>query len=227
MPARRLIVVPPFAKERHLVSTMIGSNALVVASILDVLLPDAATALDVTYGSGKFWSKKYPTGIALTAHDLNPARAPHGPMDFRSLAYEPGSFDVVIFDPPFQCNPGKGKPGVMSQRFSAYRDIEEMEAAVRQGVRSAWATARLGVIVKVQDHIHATRLVHMTRWVQEEVPADLYQQVNLLQRSKVRDPKWTRQLSAWANHSSFLVFRKDGAVHKPRPYVRSLEGVAA
>src|SRR5437660_370568 len=83
-------------------------------------------------------------------------------------------------------------------------------AAVEKGCREARRVARLGIIVKVQDYMHASRRVLMTDWVRHALaPAELYDMVHLKQAGKITDPKWGEQLSARTNNSTFLVFRMD------------------
>lgn len=203
---------------QRLMSIETGSNAEVVAKMLAVLFPDSQTVLDMTYGSGAFWPKTGASAQRVIRMDRDPSRGKDLVADFQQVPLVDGGVDVAIFDPPFQSNPGKGKQGIMSGRFKAYPTVEAMEAAVKQGTQEAWRVARLGVIIKVQDHIHSSRLVRMTKWVEEALPAqtELYDVVHKMTGSKVIDGKWGRQLSAWRNNSTFLIWRKDGPVHKGR-----------
>ena len=76
--------------------------------------------------------------------------------------------------------------------------------------------ARLGVLVKVQDYIHAGRLVHMTRWVEDAIPSPLYDELHLARPHKILDPKWGEQLSVYRNHATFLCFRRGDQRHVRR-----------
>src|SRR4051794_15499269 len=96
----------------RLYSVSTGTNAQTVADILRVLFPDARTVLDVTYGKGRFWSPKHPVTAQVTGLDLDPQRARDVVGDFRALDYLADSFDVGVFDPPYQWDMGKGKPSV-------------------------------------------------------------------------------------------------------------------
>lgn len=193
-----------------------GSSAQVVAKLLRVLFPDAATVLDATYSQGKFWTQA--TGhIRVIGTDLDQKGAKDARADFRHLPFRSGSVDVVVLDPPYICDPGRGKPGVMSSRFGAYASVEEMRAAVKAGCREAWRVARLGAIVKTQDHVHNSRKVWMSGWVAGAMPVEEYERVHLVTRQKVIASSWTQgQLSAWSNATTWQVFRTDGPVHKRR-----------
>lgn len=201
-----------------------GTSARVVAKLLRVLLPDACTVLDATYSRGKFWTER-PAHVRVIGLDIDPATRATVRGDFTRLPFRDASVDVVVFDPPYICDPGRGKPGVMSSRFGAYASVEEMRAAVEAGCREAWRVARIGVIVKTQDHVHNSRKVWMSAWVSGTMPAEEYDRVHLVTRQKVIASSWTQgQLSAWSNATTWQVFRKDGPVHKRR---RPALGVAS
>lgn len=193
-----------------------GSSAQVIAKLLRVLFPDARTILDATYSQGKFWTQA--TGhIRVIGTDLDPKGAKDARADFRHLPFRSGSVDVVVLDPPYICDPGRGKPGVMSSRFGAYASVEEMRAAVEAGCREAWRVARIGAIVKTQDHVHNSRKVWMSGWVAGAMPVEEYDRVYLVTRQKVIASSWTQgQLSAWSNATTWQAFRTDGPVHKRR-----------
>ena len=48
---------------------------------------------------------------------------------------------------------------------------------VRDGVREAWRVARLGIIVKVTDHVHGQRYVLESDWVRETVGEQPFDEV--------------------------------------------------
>jgi len=200
-----------------------GTSARAVARLLALLLPDARTVLDATHGNGRFWDGSAP--VDVTGMDLDSARAPHVVGDFRAMPFADGSFDVAIFDPPYHTDMGRGKASIMGARFGAFGSIAELHAAVAAGCRESWRVARLGVIVKVQDYIHASRPVWMSGWAWGAMPVEPYDVLYLRRPHKIADPKWTRQLSVWRNHATFWVFRKEGNEHRPRG--AKADGVAA
>lgn len=201
-----------------LTRVMHGSSAEMTAHLLAVLLPDARTALDSTWGRGGFW-KPAPAGIEVIGLDASPHGRPSVVGDFRHLPFRDGAFGAVIFDPPYLSNTSKGGTSLMDRRFGSYRTEFEAKQTIQDGVREAWRVAGVGVIVKVQDHVHNNRLCRMTRWVEDAIPADLYDVAYLVSPSKPEDPKWTKhgpQLSVRSNCTAWLVWRKDGAIHKRR-----------
>lgn len=187
------------------------SAATIVTLILRVAFPDAATALDATYGGGAFWDGS--AHVAVTGVDLNPARAPSGAADFRNLPYPDASFDVVLFDPPHLADAGDAS--VMRERYGTYVDAD-LQPVIQDGCREAWRVARLGIIVKVTDHIHGQRFTSETDWVRTAIDCPLYDVVYQTRAGAFIDPKWEGQLSAYNNGSTYLIFRKDGPLHVRR-----------
>ena len=215
------------ASSALLTSIMPGPPARIVSGMLRVLFPDAESVLDVTYGGGKFWDGSAP--VAVTGLDLDPARAPHVVGDFRALPFPDDSFDVVAFDPPYHTDMGCGKPSIMGSRFGTFGTIPELREAVEQGCREAWRVARLGVVVKVQDYIHASRLVLMSDWVRAAIPMEPYDFVHGQGAAAVVDPKWREQLSVrHQGQPTYWAFRTDGPVHRRRAWRRGVAmGVAS
>ena len=177
-------------------------TANIVADILRVLFPDARTAIDLTPGRGCFWSETVPIRVSVEMSE----------GDFTMLPYADASYDVAVFDPPHLAD--AGEDSIMGRRYGTYRD-DELEGVVRQGTREAWRVVRLGAVVKVTDAIHCSRYTRMSGWVYDELgePYDVVHQVR--SRSLV-DPKWGPQLSAYNNGATYLIFRKDGPLHRRR-----------
>ncbi len=198
-----------------------GTSASLVKRIMDVLLPDAETVLDMTYGNGKFWPA---TGFwstdpfAVTAMDLNPQRAPHLVADFRELPFLDGSFDVAVFDPPFLTE--TSPKSLMGQRFGNYPTLGVLKVAVQRGLQEAWRVSKVGVIVKCQNYIHSQTAVWMDTWIRDSMRhraagVEPYGEVHQENR-KLVDPKWVQQLSVWSSHSTYLVFRHGSQRHVKR-----------
>lgn len=196
-----------------------GTSSQVISALIGILFQDAVTAYDSTYGFGGFWENR-PEGLTVYGGDLEPALSPSGrAVDFTDLPFEADTFDLGVFDPPYQTDMGKDRPSVMGTRFSHYPTVVELEDAVRRGTREIWRVSRLGVIIKVQDYNHGNRKVWMSEWVRDTLaPTEPFDCVRLVQGSKIHDPKWdpTNQMSVWTRDTVFWVYRKDGPVHRRR-----------
>ncbi len=118
----------------------------------------------------------------------------------------------MTFDPPYHTDMGRGKPSVMGARFGTFATIPDLRAAIECGCREAWRVARVGVIVKVQDYVHASRVQWLPRWVCDAL-GEPYDRVIQVRTHKIVDPKWGAQRSAYRNHAEFLAFRKGDQRH--------------
>jgi hypothetical protein len=198
------------------------SPARAVAEMLRICFPDARSALDATIGKGNFWDGT--AHVEPIGMDLDPRRALHVVGDFTALPFLDGAADVVIVDPPFLSH--GGELSIMRAQYTTYRTPEEARESITQGCREAWRVARLGIIVKVQDHHHDQRFTRMSRWVEDAVPMAIYDELLIRNENpKVIDPKWRQpQLSTYRDHSAYLAFRKDGPVHKRRAPAPSRTG---
>lgn len=191
-----------------------GSSAETVAGLLALCFSDARTVLDSTWGRGKFWDG---SDRSVVGCDISPHGRPSVVADFTRLPFGAGAFDVVVFDPPY--NADAGQHSVIGNHFGTYRTTAALRAAVEAGAREAWRVSRIGVIAKVMEQIHGSRLVRMSRWVEDVIPMDLYDLVYLEGPGQIEDPKWTKlgpPLSVRSNATTWLVWRKDGPVHRRR-----------
>lgn len=187
-------------------------TATIVTLILRVAFPDAKTALDMTYGSGAFWDGS--ADVEVTAHDSNPARALDGVVDFTKLHYAKNHFDVALFDPPHIAD--AGAESIMGQRFGTYSE-SELPDAIRDGTREAWRVARLGIVVKITDHVHGLEYVTESDWVRSALDGQQpYDVVHQVRSGAMVDPKWEEQRSAYNNGSTYLIFRKGNQKHARR-----------
>lgn len=191
-----------------------GTSAQAVAKMLRVLFPDAETILDMTYGSGKFWTERTPWHV--TGIDLNPARARDVCADYTRLPFADGAFDVAIFDPPYLSGCSKNGTARMGDRFSFFETDRALRESICGGATEAWRVSRLGAIVKVQDYSHGGRVFRLTRWVESVIPEEAYGEVHLISVSKITPGSWGKQLSVWSVHTTFLAFRHGSQMHVRR-----------
>lgn len=185
------------------------TTAQIVTAVLGVCFPDARTAIDVTYGSGQFWDGS--AHVEVTGHDIDPQRAASGPMDFCAPFYDDLTFDVGLIDPPHLAD--AGSDSIMGQRFGT-RNQEELVELIERGTRATWALSRLGLIVKVTDHVHGEVFQSESDIVRGALDwAVPYEQVVQTRETNLDDPKWGEQLSAYNNGSTFLIFRRGSQKH--------------
>jgi hypothetical protein len=185
---------------------------IIVAQILRVYFPNAENVLDMTGGDGGFWDGS--ELLNVTRLIVDPDRAPDGAEDFRSLPHIPDNHhDVTLFDPPHLTETGNSGP-IMGERYGSFANMAELEQAIADGSREAWRIGRLGAVVKVTDHVHGQQYVIESDWVREAIGQPPFDEVYQVRGHAMIDPKWQEQLSAYNNGATYLIFRKDGPMHK-------------
>lgn len=193
-----------------------GTNDDVFPFVLSLFVAPGSTVADVTFGKGVFW-RKVPSG----AYNLLPSDLQTG-TDCRSLPYEDGSIDCVVFDPPYMHTPG-GTAHVNHQNYEGYyknnlaaSDKKYHEAVLDlyySAAREAWRVLKAeGIyIVKCQDEVCANqqRLTHVEIIVELQgygfVAEDLFV---VVRNGKPGVSRILTQAHARKNHSYFLVFLK-------------------
>lgn len=172
--------------------------------------------LDPTYGLGRFWSKWQPTNFRR--HDLDPQRAPDGPMDFRLLFnhYDAATFHAVVFDPPYKLN-GTGGSHPSDEAYGVATQGIPWQARMLLCTDGIYQCARVlkpggYLLVKCQDQVCSGKV----RWQTLEFahyarslsiyPCEL---VDMLHLASYRpQPQGRRQVHARRNYSTMLVLRR-------------------
>jgi hypothetical protein len=197
-------------------SAHVGSNDQVFPQVLSLYVPLGAIVADVSYGKGVFWRDVPLDAYKVLATDLATG------IDCRSLPYEDGSIDCVVFDPPYMHTPG-GTAHVDHQNYEQYYRNNEAAAESRyheavldlyfSAGREAWRVLRQGgvYIVKCQDEVCANRqrLTHVE--IINEFARHGFIAEDLFVVLRPGRPGVSRMLTqahARKNHSYFLVFLK-------------------
>lgn len=118
--------------------TVKGNNADLVLKCAELRYLEAGVrTLDPTHGLGRFWRRWAPA--QLVRHDLDPAKAPDGPADFRRLDYPDASFGAVAFDPPYKLNGAAGSHASDEDYgvAGANTSWQDRHALIREGITEA------------------------------------------------------------------------------------------
>ena len=213
------------ATSNLVLSAHVGTNADVFPQILKLHVPPGAKIADVTYGKGVFWKK-----VDATEYRLFPSDIANG-MDCRNLPYQDGSFDAVVFDPPYMegfyrgasaVKAGDGSHNTFRDHYSNGDETPKpgggrWHAAVLQmyqeGGKEAHRVLRdRGVfIVKCQDEVSANRqnLTHVEIINSFSEMGFFCKDLFVLVRpNKPGMSRVLHQVHARKNHSYFLVFIK-------------------
>jgi len=205
-------------------SAHVGTNDEVFPQVVKLYVPAGARVADVTYGRGVFWK-----GIPVAQFDFHPSDLTQG-VDSRALPYQAGSFEVLVFDPPYMHTPG-GTAHNGHQNFEQYYqnncaaspDKKYHEAVLDLYFKSAREAYRVlraeGIyIVKCQDEVCANqqRLTHV-EIINElaEIGFVVEDLFVVVRRNKPGVSRLLKQLHARKNHSYFLVFRKSAKTKYP------------
>lgn len=191
------------------------SNEEMFAKIIDLYARPGMTVADVTYGKGVFWKL-----VDASAYDLRATDACTG-TDCRSLPYESGSVDVVVFDPPYRYVERRTRHGHTSEqyqleslRFEQRPGIDGVIDLYRDGIAEATRVLRVGgyLVVKCQDTAGDGRQTWMHDEVMRFCERNGFAVVDLAV-VVVRSPpptRWKVQRSLKKAHSYFVVARKGG-----------------
>ncbi len=206
-------------------SAYVGNNADIFPDVLKLHVATGAKIADVTYGKGVFWKK-----VDTSEYEIFPSDIADG-IDYRNLPYADGSFDAVVFDPPymegFYRNRGAVKTGAGTHNTfrDHYSNGDETpkphggkwHAAVleiyNEGGREAHRVLKDGgvFIVKCQDEVSANRqnLTHVEIINSfAEVGFFCKDLFVVVRPNKPGMSRVINQVHARKNHSYFLIFVK-------------------
>jgi hypothetical protein len=161
---------------------------------------DALAALDLTFAHGAFWRDPLLPLLDLTTSNCDPLSSAELRRDFTATGLAVGAWDLTVIDPPHIADGGAAS--IMGTRYGTVRGTAALRDLTEAGSREAWRVARQGVIVKVQDCVHASRCWWLSRWVQDVMPCEPYDFLHLTRARKLNDPKWKRQLSVRRRHAT-------------------------
>lgn len=187
-----------------------ANNAAMIADVAQLGYLDGHV-LDASYGLGRFWTRWKPE--QFTAHDIDPAKAPDGPADFRALDYPDAHFDAVVLDGPYKLNgtPTEAIDAPYGVHVPATRD-ERMALCVA-GIVECARVARTHLLVKCQDQVNGGKVRWQTRIfadIGEECGFRLVDRFDLLGKHRPQPMEGRRQEHAHGRPSTLLVFRREG-----------------
>lgn len=168
--------------------------------------------LDPTYGYGTFWQKWQPDELVGT--DLDPAKSTTGRgVDFTCLPWQAGTFDAVVFDPPYKLNGNPSDTAGMDERYGVhtYTDWRDRMELIRRGLTECDAVYNgTGyLLLKCQDQVCSGKVRWQTVEFTNHAAAlglGLVDRFDLL--SYRPQPAGRRQVHARRNSSTLLVFKR-------------------
>lgn len=197
-----------------LAATAWRTNADLIADALRLHSPSAdSRILDVTFGRGNWWAD--PEAQRVTGHDIR-----IDGVDFRSLPYDDGSWDVVAYDPPYVSVGGRStttlQGGDYHDRYGladAPRSPADLQRVIDDGLVEVTRVTRPGGIIlcKCQDYVSSGRLwIGTYHTISAGIAAGLSvrDRMEHVARSSRPQPGGRRQVHARRNLSTLIVFQK-------------------
>ena len=198
-------------------SAHIGTNDEVFPLVLRLYVAEGSRIADITFGKGVFWKRLDRQRYELHDSDIRTG------VDCRKLPYEGGTFDAVVFDPPYMHTPGgtahnghQNYEHYYSNNGTSHESHKYHEAVLDLYFRGADEAFRIlrddGVlIVKCQDEVCANRqrLTHVELSNELTLKGFLVEDLFVVVRkNKPGVSRLLKQVHARKNHSFFMVFRK-------------------
>lgn len=164
-------------------SVVKGDNGTLIAEAARLWIREGDIVLDMTYGRGLFWSEYIPPG--LLTNDLYADGADFR-YDFMRLPMDTHTFDVAVFDPPYETTGTKSKSTVpdMLNRYgideTGPANLHELRRSFYLGCFEAYRVLRPGgrLLFKCADYVESGRYQQGRKWAIEAAEAADFRQVD-------------------------------------------------
>lgn len=209
MQQQTMFDVPEKLNFKGLVRSLSFEQQEIIKGIMRLYNSDRPFDLDVTYSKGVFWKglpkPRYKFDAMPQVSGTIPARAENIPLANESIS-------SIMFDPPFVVAPSP-RPGIIRDRFSCYRNIDELWQFYKESLYELYRVLKpSGIIVfKCQD-IVSGGTQHMSHYsvmkYADEIGFYTKDFFVLGNRNVLWSPNMINQQHARKNHSYFIVFQK-------------------
>jgi hypothetical protein len=208
LPARRLIR-PPDPKLDGETGLRIGryASAQAVRILLHCLFRDASTAVDLTFGAGRFWKPPPPPGLTIVTNNIDPEAETDLHVDFTATGFPDDAYDVGIWDPSHL--PHLAPTSFMARRYGTVRSTVGFQTMIEDGVREAWRISRVGILVKLADFPNGGAYLPLTSWAYQTLGAEVGYVMHTVGHPTPRPVGEVSRMPR-NNGADWLVFRKDG-----------------
>ena len=193
-----------------IISSISYDQQEIIDSILSLYCPFGID-LDPTYSKGVFYKGKQQPSIKM---DLFPQVPGTIQSNCIALPLASQSISCVMFDPPFiGGTKGKGKPGIIKERFGIYKNIPALWAMYQSAISELFRVLRNDGILtfKCQDTIESGKQ-YLTEYkvIKDCIKKGFYPKDKfiLLAKSRLTSPSQRNQQHSRKFHSCFLVFVK-------------------
>lgn len=199
--------------DENIPSAFMGNSAIMIAHVAKLYVGPDELVADVTFNTGKFWTKTDTNRFVLLKSDLYPQSDDTLKMDFRNLSYANDSIDHVVLDPPFIHHPRSrynrdyNTDSTSSLDHAGLMDL--YGAGMREGHR---VLCRKGLLwVKCMDEVQGGRQMRSSIAIFNIAVHELgmrdKDKFSVLSH-KTLSKRWSRQLHSRKNISEMWIFEK-------------------
>ena len=182
------------------------SNAELILSCRELgYLRDDDRILDPTYGKGTWWKRWHPKRLVIIDGD------------FRSLPLTSGSFDAVVYDPPYVSVGGRTTTGLPAfhERYGmddTPRTPAGLQEVIDHGLTEMHRLVKPGgfVLAKCQSYVSSGKLWRGTYYTErhaESLGFTTFDELVLITSPRPQPPR-ERQCHARRNLSTLFVFQR-------------------
>ena len=171
--------------------------------------------LDATINGGRFWRGSAREVIGL---DIDPRHRPRICADNAAMPFRPGSFDVVVYDPPHIPNQGQDRSKDFNTRFglggrSPKENGYSFAHTYPAFMAEAWRVLiDEGILLcKIVDYVHN----HRYQWAHidliragQDVGFTACDCIIKIRKGPIVDPKWKQAHHSRRQHCYWIIFRK-------------------
>ena len=199
--------------EENIPSAFMGNNAIMIAHVAKLYVRPDELVADVTFNTGKFWTKTDTSRFGLLKSDLYPQSDDTLRMDFRNLSYANETINHVIMDPPFIHHPRSRYNKDYNTDSTSSLDHAGLMDLYRAGMREAHRVlCRSGMMwIKCMDEVQGGRQkrssIAIFNIAVHELGMRDKDKFSVL-TYKTFSKRWSRQLHSRKNISELWIFQK-------------------
>lgn len=192
------------------VKTTYTDETALISNILGLYNNREGVDLDPCYSKGRFWKGLPQPRLKF---DFKPQTKDTVQADVRNLPLEGSTINSIMFDPPFVIGIGKSTGGIMRNRFSGFRDLNELMEMYTSSLYEFFRIMnKKGLLIfKCQDTVTSGKQFATHIFIVNTAVNIGYMLEDIFILVKDRamiDPKWNGQKHARKTHCYYLVLRK-------------------
>ena len=201
---------PSASAPKRVIRTTYTDEREMLNDILWLYNNGKGVSLDPCYSVGRFWQglpqPELKFDIAPQVEGVNQASCDNLPIQDNSV-------NSIMFDPPFVIGVGESANGIITNRFSGFKNLDELKSLYINSLKEFYRILidKGLLIFKCQDTVTSSKqfLTHVFIVNEAERLGYYVKDLFILVRdSAIVDPKWGAQQHARKTHSYYVVLFK-------------------